>query len=65
MHVYVCMWVCAPECRCSRKTEEGVKASKTIVVGDCEIPTWVQWELNPDLLQEKQALLTDEPFSPS
>lgn len=36
IYVCVCMWVCAPECMCLRKTEKGVRSPGAGITERCE-----------------------------
>lgn len=64
---HVCVFdngrLCAPEYRCPRSPEEGVRSPGNGVTDGCEKPSEC-WELNPDPLQERYSPLTAEP-SPS
>lgn len=55
--LYVCMWICAHECRCSQKPEEDIvplKLDLRLLWAACH----ECWELNCSLLQEYLLLIT-------
>jgi hypothetical protein len=56
------MWVCAYECMCPQRPEEGVRLSDAGDIGSCELPDLDTGKLRLRPLQKQYVPLTTEPF---